>query len=316
MPDSSPPRPSPIPSVQVQEGDANSPRRDDGWRATTGRVLDIVTQTIDENLSWFRGSIGLACAITAVAMVSNIKGMRMYKSARQIPLEIFKGKMKIEGYIVTSPVYEGGTLRFRHRPLGGSILRSLFSSPFAKSSNLDTSVENTIRLRPFGVDLSEAERDFKKGVNASEFFQTELIDCRKLVTLTPLCLASLDGDLVDYNDLDEDRLLDEEIICIGQLHARVGTSNILTRLVNYRPFLDLAPTLLARGLVRCSQEDQFVLLACGGLEAMKPLLEAEREAQAARLGLWEEDYASIRGAEGTRHSAGGLFSRLRQKLFS
>mgnify|MGYP000849078206 FL=1 len=290
---------------------------DGGWRDSVGRALDTVTRTIDSNLRWFRGGATVACAATAILMVSKIKGMRMYKCARQIPREIFLGKMQIQGHIVAVPPRAGvGTLRFRHRPLGGSILRGFFSSPFApsSSSDADDSIADTIRVRPFGVALPD-------GVNASDFLTMELVKSQKMVTLTPLCLATLEGDLVDVDDVDLLDGADEEVICICQMHARIGRGSVFSRLFNYRPYVDVAPTLLTGGLAYCLEEDQRVMLACGGLAALEPLMHAEHVARTAGLGLWAEDEEEIEGSLSSPLSSagsgrGGFLSRLRRKITS
>ena len=207
----------------------------------------------------------------------------MYKSALAIPPEIFRKEMQIRGRIVTAPSRAKGTLRFKHRPIGGTFLRGLLSSPFSSSSDEDN-IENTIQLRPFGVDLSGASSRKGPGSHAVSFVQKELVDTNKIVTLTPLCLATLDGDLVEPG-VDA---VDEEVICICKIHARVGASNFLGRLVNFRPYVDVGHLLLTRGLATCQEEDQRVMLSGGGLSAMDALMLAEREARTAGLGLWDE----------------------------
>lgn len=270
----------------------NRERENQNLRRSIGDAVDKISKAVDGNLAIARACVGLVCGSAAIFMISKIKGMRMYKSGREIPKEIFKGRMQIQGYIVSAPENGESVLRFRHRPLGGSILQSLISSPFTQSSTFDNEDQkNTILLRPFGVDLSLAEKRIEGSRNAAAFFKEELIDCEKLVSVAPLCATNIDDELVDglssqqWKDADED---DRNFVVICNMSARVANQGILAKYIGFRSHADIASVLLSSGLAESLQEDQSVLMRCGGPDAFEPLLLAEEEARSAKLGLWKE----------------------------
>ena len=146
--------------------------------------------------------------------------------------------------------------------------------------------------------------------------RAELIESQKVITLAPLCLTTLEGDLVDFDSLDLD-IADEDLVCVCRMHARVGRGNFFSRLFNYRHYVDIAPVLLSDGLAACLEEDQRVMLACGGLEAMEPLLRAEHEARISGSGLWAElqERKPPTPSSPSSKTKGDLLRRLRGMIF-
>ena len=235
-------------------------------------VLNPVARFVDENLRAVRGCASCSLLLTALFMISKVKGVRAFRSAAAIPPAVFSQRMRIQGKVVST---SAKGWQFHHRPLGGTFLRSLLT--FSSNTYVMSQAERSqcITVRPFGVSVGMSANDDMLHRNwAAE----HLVQPNRTVCIVPFKIQP-NSDVV-----------------VGTLEARVGPIRGVTHLLGVKRRVDLAEVLCSQGLAR-------VLVESGGVpgesadnafhiqdaQRISSLSAAESTAKQAQVGLWAKE---------------------------
>jgi len=227
-----------------------------GWRiALHDHILDPLRTFVDANLQAVRVTTILSFAVVSVLTVRQMKGVRRYTSALQVPPNVY-------GDIIRCRLARTSPFQMEHRPLFGTFIRQvvfLGADSDSDSNSNNNKTNNTIQMRPYGVVLLNDH-----STTSQSWLTQALITPRTTIQVMPV-------------------YLDDETSVVSHMYARIyhGRS-FWSPYVKKKTNLSLA--LVELGLARTAVEEGAV----HDVEFMQLLEQAERRARRERVGVWAE----------------------------